>query len=749
MYFTNNKYDSEKIMDDKKRNVLKMIFERILPYILIIVYAVRLFCYKENIGSYLNLNSSPLGKTETIFSLLAIWLQYSAITIVLISSFIKVKYADCYTRYATIPIFILNLILLNPICTLLTEENGSILKIMLIIECTLGIIISLYNLFKYYMFKQKDNPLFEENYTTKNKIITILKSIGIFILMLIPSLPSYFVQFMFGYGNPTIIIKDISFEHRLFLYLGFIIPIVLYFCLRNKDEKVIRYAMIYISVTTMVGFLVNYNYTTILKPWTWPFHLCNTAMFIIPICLIFKLKKLFYFTYFINVLGALLAMLMPNYSDSTNILSMRVFNFWYNHWIAFFMPLLIVALKVFKRPKIKEFIYSMTGFLVYFLLALFMNVLFTSMNKVYPDLHIGEVDYFFLNSNFIADKLGNWAEKLFNLSSVIVIGKLELVFHPFYQLSFFLVYVLLGLGVWFIYSEFFRIADEHYVLNTKLKEMRIKEKLQKEHFGDNYYESLKRKVDLMSPNEVIFKIDHFSKRYANSSKFAVKDANLEVYGGEIFGFLGPNGAGKSTIIKSTVGIQTITEGNINICGFDVATMPVASKFNIGYVPDHYALYEKLTGREYINYIADIYEVSLIDRTERIEKYIKLFELENSIDNKIKTYSHGMKQKITIMAALVHEPKVWILDEPLTGLDPNSIFQVKECMKNHAEKGNIVFFSSHIIDIVEKLCKRIAIIKHGKIMCVKTIEEIENMVDDDGSKMTLEKFYMKTIGENEE
>ena len=109
----------------------------------------------------------------------------------------------------------------------------------------------------------------------------------------------------------------------------------------------------------------------------------------------------------------------------------------------------------------------------------------------------------------------------------------------------------------------------------------------------------------------------------------------------------------------------------------------------------------------------------------------------------------MKQKITIMAALVHEPKVWILDEPLTGLDPNSIFQVKECMKRHAEKGNIVFFSSHIIDIVEKLCKRIAIIKHGKIMCVKTIEEIENMVDDDGTKMTLEKYYMKTIGNNEE
>ena len=123
--------------------------------------------------------------------------------------------------------------------------------------------------------------------------------------------------------------------------------------------------------------------------------------------------------------------------------------------------------------------------------------------------------------------------------------------------------------------------------------------------------------------------------------------------------------------------------------------------------------------------------------------MKLFELESSIDSKIKTYSHGMKQKITIMSALVHNPKVWILDEPLTGLDPNSIYQVKECMRHHAEEGNIVFFSSHLIDIVEKLCQRIAIIKHGKIQCIKTVEEIEN------SGVTLEEFYLNVIGNNEE
>ena len=160
-----------------------------------------------------------------------------------------------------------------------------------------------------------------------------------------------------------------------------------------------------------------------------------------------------------------------------------------------------------------------------------------------------------------------------------------------------------------------------------------------------------------------------------------------------------------------------------------------AKKNIGYVPDHYALYEKLTGREYINYIADLYDVSLEDRNKAIEKYVKLFELKDAFDNQIKTYSHGMKQKIAIMSALVHNPKVWILDEPLTGLDPVSIYQVKECMRQHAKEGNIVFFSSHLIDIVESLCNKIAIIKRGKILAYEAVDNIEK-------EQTLEEYYLK-------
>lgn len=257
----------------------------------------------------------------------------------------------------------------------------------------------------------------------------------------------------------------------------------------------------------------------------------------------------------------------------------------------------------------------------------------------------------------------------------------------------------------------------------------------------------RRKIEALNeensqPDEVSLVFEHFSKRYGNSPVLSAKDVNLRVNGGTIFGFLGPNGAGKSTCIKSAIGIQPVTEGHIFVCGYDTTTEAVKSKREIGYVPDHYALYEKLTGREYINYIADLYGVSKEDRDERIAKYVNLFELNQAFDNRMQTYSHGMKQKMTIIAALVHNPKVWILDEPLTGLDPQSIFQVKQCMIQHAKEGNIVFFSSHIIDVVEKLCTEIAIIRKGQIVYQSTMEQIEK-----DHPEGLEAFYLSMIHDN--
>jgi ABC-2 type transport system ATP-binding protein len=213
---------------------------------------------------------------------------------------------------------------------------------------------------------------------------------------------------------------------------------------------------------------------------------------------------------------------------------------------------------------------------------------------------------------------------------------------------------------------------------------------------------------------------------------------LEIRKGEVFGFLGHNGAGKSTTIKSLVGIQSITEGTMEICGYDIATQPLQAKMHIGYVSDNHAVYEKLTGREYINYVADLYHVPAEVRDERLDKYVNRFSLAYAIDREIKSYSHGMKQKLVVIAALVHEPPVWILDEPLTGLDPTSAYQIKEAMREHAEKGNIVFFSSHVIEVVEKICHRIAIISKGRLQGVYDMDALKK------DNVALEELYMKHV-----
>ena len=212
----------------------------------------------------------------------------------------------------------------------------------------------------------------------------------------------------------------------------------------------------------------------------------------------------------------------------------------------------------------------------------------------------------------------------------------------------------------------------------------------------------------------MLEIKHLYKKYLNSEKFAVEDLNLKLNQGEVFGFLGKNGAGKSTTIKCLTGIYPFNSGSIEICGKDIQQDSIAAKLNMGYVPDNHSVYEKLTGREYVNYIADLYRVSKQDRLERFNRFVKMIRLSYAIDTQIKSYSHGMKQKICIIAALIHSPKLWVLDEPMMGLDPQSMVEIIEYMKEHCKQGNTVFFSSHNLDLVAKLCDRVAIINDGKL-----------------------------------
>lgn len=217
-------------------------------------------------------------------------------------------------------------------------------------------------------------------------------------------------------------------------------------------------------------------------------------------------------------------------------------------------------------------------------------------------------------------------------------------------------------------------------------------------------------------------IKNYSKTYSNG-KIAVDNISLEVKKGDLFAFIGHNGAGKSTTIKSVVGILPFEKGEILINGISIKDHPVECKKIIGYIPDNPDLYDSLTGIKYLNFIADIFKVSEEKRKEIIEKYAKMFELENELNNYISSYSHGMKQKLAIISAFVHEPKLLVLDEPFVGLDPKATYLVKNVMKEFCENGGAIFFSTHILEVAQKLCNKIAIIKEGKLVISGDMEAI--------------------------
>lgn len=238
----------------------------------------------------------------------------------------------------------------------------------------------------------------------------------------------------------------------------------------------------------------------------------------------------------------------------------------------------------------------------------------------------------------------------------------------------------------------------------------------------------------------MIEIKNVSKSYKGGNK-VIDNLNLKINDGEIFGFIGLNGAGKTTTIKMLTGILEIDEGNILIDGIDIAREPVNAKKNLGYVPDSPDMFLKLKGIEYLNFIADVYEVSKEERMSKIREYAEKFELLEELENKIENYSHGMRQKIVIIAALLHNPKNLVLDEPITGLDPKSSYDLKEILKQYANHGNTVFFSTHILEIAEKVCDRIGIIHQGKLIYVGTLEELKSKFD---KQKTLEEIFIDII-----
>ena len=235
----------------------------------------------------------------------------------------------------------------------------------------------------------------------------------------------------------------------------------------------------------------------------------------------------------------------------------------------------------------------------------------------------------------------------------------------------------------------------------------------------------------------MLKIQHLTKTYGE--KKAVDDLNLHILPGEIYGFIGHNGAGKTTTIKSVAGILQFDEGEILIDGVSTRKDPLACKRKIAYIPDNPDLYDYMTGIRFLNFVADIFKVSAAERTERIAKYAGLFELTADLAQPIAAYSHGMKQKLAIIAAWLHQPKLIIMDEPFVGLDPKASHLLKGMMREVCDQGGAIFFSTHVLEVAEKLCDKVAIIKNGKLIRSGTMEEVKG--DD-----SLEQVFLELEGE---
>ncbi|MDR2822602.1 MAG: YwaF family protein [Acholeplasmatales bacterium] len=707
---------------DKYTKLRLDISKKILAVSLALFFALRFFAPQDPLVTVFNILlidiDTPINAFETFIPgmseflmifLLVLRLGYNVIVAFLIViPFFNNKHFERISLYFGTPMIILTsclfLIFRDSYFYGLSGTYVEVLKVFLRAEVGLCLLMTAINDISY--FKNK-------KYKDKSKIHYTLI---IFVLSVLMLLPLNFISAITGYVGVEAL--DFNIYHIIVIVVPFAATILIYAVMHKKDDDSKFSMLMLMSVASLIDY---YAYTRdfITEP---PLHLCSFAVIVLFFALVFNNKTLFYFSYFANVFGAFAALIIPNYVG--DIIRPANIHYYYNHFFAFVLPLSLVSLHRFEKPNVLAMLKAIGMFTIYFPFTAFFNAYF-------------DRDYFFTNSTFIVEKFDMLDLYKNNIFEITVNDKL-LTFHYVYLIVYFLIFIFAMFLTWFIY-------DFGYETMNKIHRLRSMQRYNKE-----IYLELKKALDGRDVKEPILpegvnmiKIVNFSKRYGNSNKLAVDHLNLEIESGEIYGFLGHNGAGKSTTIKSLVGIQTITEGDMIIEGYSIKSQSLDAKLKIGYVSDNHAVYEKLSGREYINYIADLYKVSKEDRDKRLSDMVVEFNLVDAIDNQVKTYSHGMKQKLVVIASLIHNPKVWILDEPLTGLDPMSAYQLKQKMFNYAKNGNIVFFSSHVIEIVEKICDRIAIITNGKLKGVYKMQDLKD------EKVSLESLYLDKFTESEE
>lgn len=705
---------------------------KILSVITFSAYAGTLFYFYAIDSHTINVTNlfSPL---MTIFLVLLRTFTTVVVVASVMSPFYSNKYMKMISTYLMPIVTCLNIIFLNDNLIAMFGRNFDYFSdhrsYMYLMTVACIFVSSLHHLYLFF----RNKKYLDKNYYHP---LSFLKMFVVLLGMSLALMQQGILRTFFG-EHKGVKAKDFTDMHFVYMGICVLACILPYVVMRNKSNEDKR---LFFGIATMAGFL-QYFYLRRTGLSGVPLHLCNTAVIMMFIAYLFNFKGVFYFSFFVNILGAIFAIVMPIADVGMGVNHIKIVHFWYNHVNALALPILGISLGVYERPNLRMIFKAIGFFTIYFFATVFLNGLF---NRVSPNatldyihLHNKEkVDYFFTYSDFFIDKIEAFKPLKYNIPILKIPYKDKIMlFFPLYQMLIYVVFVALMFVMWMIYDYLFQVSDRHYNL-LMMKRKRKMDVLQIRQL------QMGGKIDDPIEKEAIgmIKIENFSKTYAGAKKPSVEDFSLEIHDGEVFGFIGHNGSGKSTTIKSLVGIQSLSSGKMIIDGYDISKQPLEAKLRIGYVSDNHAVYEKLTGREYINYVADLYLVSKEDRDARIEKYVTMFNLNDAIDREIKGYSHGMKQKIVVIASLIHNPKVWILDEPLTGLDPTSAFQIKECMREHANNGNIVFFSSHVIEVVEKICDRICIIQRGKLVGVYKLSELPSM------GLTLEQLYMTHVAQ---
>ncbi len=683
-----------------KSRKTKLNVAKAIVVFLVISYFPRTLTLDLMAGHYGN-NILFGSEINDILILFLRWIYYFSFAVLPIAVFWNNSFFKRTVIFITIPVGLASVVLFKYLLVPLGIEEGIINRtlIFFMIEISLYLILSFYILL---LLTPK----------IKFNIKGLLNHSWITMLMIIYMVPFETIERLFG--PSTIEIGMWTPYQKYWFYITIVLIVILYLALKKYSKKTIYIALLYISLGLAFQYMSYYrgrpiNFGSV------PIQLCNLGSVLTFFAIATKRPKLFYFTYLVNVVGALATFAFPDASGF--LFQYYPVHFSYEHTFLLLVPILTVSLGIMPRVKKEELKSALIAFSIYFVIALGYGTIVNAYTEHSPN-------FFFLFDDYIAEIF----KPIHRIRAIdLQIG--EMSFWPFYQIGIYFGFIIL---IWLLllgYGWAYKTIDEiEYLINVR-KERRSDDKM------------IKNAAPRNINSETILHLKQFKKRYGKSDEFAVKDITLEVKEGEVFGFLGTNGAGKSTTIKSIVGILPITEGDIEICGHSLKKNPLEAKKYIGYVPDNHAVYERLTGREYVNYIADLYQVPSEKRLSAFTRFIKMFNLEHAIDQQIKSYSHGMKQKVAIIAALIHEPKLWILDEPLTGLDPESTYEIKKYMKEHTAKGNTVFFSSHILDVVEKLCDRVAIIKDGNLKGIYDMNDFEKGQD------SLEKEFLSVAKSN--